>query len=189
MFNVHTHRIPTDSEEQFVLNCNPGAVPLDVKYCSVGLHPWCVDTDWREQVAQLRRDALLPNVVAIGECGLDAMRGIAKSVQIEAFRAQIELSQECRKPLIIHCVRSFDLLFQLHREYSPHESWMVHGFRGKPQLAMQLVGLGIQLSFGLHFNPDTLKMLISSGKSYFLETDDEDVSLREVIEKTRSLSL
>lgn len=104
-------------------------------------------------------------------------------MQIEAFRTQIELSEEYHKPLIIHCVRCFDTLIQLHKKYNPQQQWIVHGFRGKPQLALQLMKHGMQLSFGLNFNPETVKTVIASGASYFLETDDSPVSLQDVMDK------
>lgn len=182
MLNIHTHTIPTDPSERFVLNCDIGGVPSSVACCSVGLHPWQVDEDWKTRIRQLRHDVLLPNVVAIGECGLDALRGGAADLQVEAFSAQIELAEECHKPLIIHCVRCFDTLIQLHKKYNPQELWIVHGFRGKPQLALQLAKLGMRLSFGLNFNPDTLKAIASAGKPYFLETDDSGASLQDVME-------
>ena len=83
--NLHTHHRPSDPAEQFILNCYPGAVPADVERCSVGLHPWHVDAIWQQQLELLRQDLRLPNVVAIGECGLDMVKGPELSLQQAAF--------------------------------------------------------------------------------------------------------
>ena len=163
-----------------MLNCNPGEVPADVAFCSVGLHPWDVAADWPDKVAQLRRDVQLPNVRAIGECGLDALRGCDMSVQTAAFLAQIEVSEAVQKPVLIHCVRSFDRLLRLHKQCRPRQLWIVHGFRGKPALAQQIMAKGMLLSFGHVFNAETLSMVATSSHPFFLETDCDEVGLRSV---------
>lgn len=185
--NLHTHHRPSDSTEQFILNCYPGAVPADVERCSVGLHPWHVDDTWQQQLEHLRQDLLLPNVVAIGECGLDMVKGPELSLQQAAFEAQILLAESHHLPLIIHCVRAFDQLLQLHKKYNPQQLWIVHGFRGKPQLAQQLLARGIRLSFGVRFNPATLELARQSGIPFYRETDDEmGVNLIDIISPTSS---
>jgi len=170
-FNLHTHTIPSDPDADFILNCDPGAVPSGVRRCSVGLHPWKVGDDWQQQIGQIRSDILLPNVEAIGECGLDALRGPSMPLQIQAFSAQILLAQSAGLPLIIHCVRCFDTLLRLHKKYNPQTLWIVHGFRGKPALAQQLLARGIRLSFGLRYNPASLDLARQSGIPYYFETD------------------
>ena len=184
---LHTHHRPSDPAEQFILNCYPGTVPADVARCSVGLHPWLVDSMWQQQLELLRHDLQLPNVVAIGECGLDMVNGPEMSLQQAAFEAQIQLAETRRLPLIIHCVRAFDQLLLLHKKYNPQQLWIVHGFRGKPQLAQQLLARGIRLSFGIHFNPAALELARQSGIPYYRETDDEmGVNLRDFTSPTSS---
>lgn len=163
-----------------MLNCNPGEVRADVQACSVGLHPWDVAADWPDKVDQLRKDALLPNVWAIGECGLDALRGCDMLTQKAAFMAQVEVSEEVGKPVLIHCVRSFDQLLLLHKQCRPRQLWIVHGFRGKPALAQQIMAKGMLLSFGHVFNAETLRMVATSSHPFFLETDYDEIALQSV---------
>lgn len=185
--NLHTHHRPSDPAEQFILNCYPGDVPADVERCSVGLHPWYVNEMWQQQLERLQLDIQLPNVVAIGECGLDMVKGPELSLQLAAFEAQIRLAETHRLPLIIHCVRAFDQLLQLQKKYNPQQLWIVHGFRGKPQLAQQLLACGIRLSFAVHFNPATLELVRQSGIPYYRETDDEmGVTLLDITSPTSS---
>jgi TatD DNase family protein len=72
-------------------------------YAAVGRHP-NVSTGYDAAVtAELRELAAHPRCRAIGETGLDDYRDYApRADQERAFRAQIELAQELRKPLVIH---------------------------------------------------------------------------------------
>jgi TatD DNase family protein len=70
---------------------------------TVGLHPHRAE-QWnarlRDELAELAHD---PQVVAIGECGLDFYRERAPGdVQARAFEGQVELAAETGKALVIH---------------------------------------------------------------------------------------
>ena len=217
MFNFHTHHI---DEVPCLLNVDvqhwqesfPSHVAL-----SVGLHPWNVSAGWQETFSLVRAAALDERVWAIGECGLDKLHGEALSLQMEAFRAHIAIAEEVQKPMIIHCVRAFDELLMLRRELEAsckHESgngggnvrhpqpWVIHGFRGKPEQAKQLMTKGMLLSFGHQYNLETLRFVYASLKgtspsssgsslgegqgsvtSFFLETDDLHLSVRQIYEQ------
>lgn len=177
--------------------------PEQVKL-SVGLHPWKVDADWQEHVASIRVAAQREDVWAIGECGLDKVHGTLLSLQQEAFRAQIAIAEEMRKPMVIHCVRAFDELLALRRE---HEGtcrmrgeapllWVIHGFRGNPHQAKQMMTKGMLLSFGHHYNLETLRFVYvfcqeqageqafqPVNRAFFLETDDLHLSVRQIYEQ------
>lgn len=113
---------------------------------------------------------------AIGECGLDKLRGASMDYQICWFKRQIELSEKVQKPLIIHCVKAWDELLLLHKQVNPRMPWIIHGFRGKPQLAKQLISkTNIFLSFGVNFNTGSL--LITPLSKLFIETDDIEYDL------------
>lgn len=217
MFDFHTYYI---KEESCLLNVDMEnllpSYPKHVKL-SVGLHPWNVSETWQETVASIRKVASRDDVWAIGECGLDKVHGEALSLQMEAFRAHIAIAEEVQKPMIIHCVRAFDELLMLRRELEAsckHESgngggnvrhpqpWVIHGFRGKPEQAKQLMTKGMLLSFGHQYNLATLRFVYASLKgtspsssgsslgegrgsvtSFFLETDDLHLSVRQIYEQ------
>ena len=187
LFDFHTHIPPQRSGTEFMLNVSIGQVPSGISACSVGLHPWDVMPSWREPFEQLRTDAVLPNVWAIGECGLDALRGGEMPLQIEAFRAQVRLADMVGKPVLVHCVRAFEVLLRLHKEWRPQQPWIVHGFRGKPALAQQIMAKGMLLSFGHVFQAETLKMVATSEIPFYLETDCAEVSIREVYRLAESV--
>ena len=64
--------------------------------------------------------------------------------------------------------------------------WLVHGFRGKPDLAQQLVSKGMYLSFWFDFvmRPEAIPLLKSVPKErIFLETDGADIDIRDIYNK------
>lgn len=181
-FDFHTHS-DHSSADVAILNCYPSAFltdrPDSDKVVSVGLHPWHVASDFRAHMASLASVLQLPQVVAVGECGLDKLCDSDFALQNEAFDMQMRMAAVVGKPVIVHCVKAYDELFALmSRLQSLPPAVVVHGFRGKPQLARQLVSHGCILSFGPKFNADTLLALASS--PFLIETDDSGVDVREV---------
>lgn len=192
MFNFHTH---IKDSCDCLLNLSPDDVREGGEVCSVGLHPWDVAEDWREKAALLRSKAQYNNVWAIGECGLDKLRGGAMASQMEAFRAQVIMAEELKKPVVIHCVKAFDELLMIRKELADTcrrngvepQKWILHGFRGKPEQAKQMMAKGILLSFGHQYNIESLRAAYEAASisacPFFLETDDLRLSVRQIYEQ------
>jgi len=72
--------------------------------CStVGVHPHNARTFDRQTQGELRALARSPEVVAIGECGLDYDRDFSpREAQRAAFEAQLELAATLEKPVFLH---------------------------------------------------------------------------------------
>ena len=90
--------------------------------CSAGLHP----NDGEEgsfDVDRLRQLCQQPEVIAVGETGLDYYRTSEpyRPNQRDNFRQQIRLARECGKPLIIHTRSAVDDTLQILREEKAHE--------------------------------------------------------------------
>ena len=131
---------------------------------------------------EVRRLASLPFVVAIGETGLDKNTVNDQddlSIQKEIFTEHILISEEVKKPLIIHCVKAWDELLHIRKTTKPLMPWIIHGFRGNAILATQLLNAGLYLSFGINHNIEALKAAWDKGR-LFTETDNTDVDIREV---------
>lgn len=150
---------------------------------SIGIHPWYIDGfHWRNQWNSLVEWSSKENVVAIGECGLDALCETPFSLQQEVFAEQISLAEKLQKPLVIHCVRAWDeVLMQLGKQ--PLSIPIIfHGFNKKASLASRLTGKGYYLSFGKWIkNPaaqDVLKAI--PPEKILLETDDTDITIETI---------
>lgn len=142
---------------------------------SVGIHPWHASENRIELLDELATD---PRVVAIGETGFDTLRGPSAEIQTKVFRHQALLAERLEKPLIIHCVKAWDALLAQQRLLRPETPWIIHGFRGNPQLCRQLLSRGLKISLGYHFNPLTAAIIPT--ESIFIETDDTPVDISEV---------
>jgi TatD DNase family protein len=72
-------------------------------YATAGVHPHHATDLSEEQVAPLRELLREPEVLAVGECGLDYYRNFSPyAAQRVAFARQLELALECAKPLFLH---------------------------------------------------------------------------------------
>jgi len=75
----------------------------DRLFATAGVHPHYAKELTDELLAELGQLATLPQVVAVGECGLDYFRDRApRAVQQKAFHRQLELAARVRKPVFLH---------------------------------------------------------------------------------------
>ncbi|WP_279051684.1 3'-5' ssDNA/RNA exonuclease TatD [Cedecea davisae] len=80
------------------------AQQYDNCWSTAGVHPHDA-SQWQDSTAEsLRRLAAAPQVVAIGECGLDFNRNFSTPAEQErAFTAQLALAAELMMPVFLHC--------------------------------------------------------------------------------------
>ena len=97
-YDIHTHHLPVHPEDAAIVN---SLVPtFDVEtglFRSVGIHPGIYIT-WKNSLAELKRQVSFPDVVAIGETGLDKGAEAPLDCQREIFR---------RRPLLPKMPASF----------------------------------------------------------------------------------
>jgi TatD DNase family protein len=75
----------------------------NVLYSTAGVHPHNARLFDRHTKGELRNLARCPEVVAVGECGLDYDRDFSpRPEQRSAFEAQLELAAELGKPVFLH---------------------------------------------------------------------------------------
>jgi len=73
-------------------------------WSTAGVHPHDSSRWTRETEQRVRMLAQAPEVVAIGECGLDFNRNFSTPQEQEAaFSAQLALAAECGMPVFLHC--------------------------------------------------------------------------------------
>ncbi len=179
MIDLHTHH---RGRSRAIINLAPGEWPEAGYSYSAGVHPWetasLSSTEVTARLAEVERLAALPEVVAVGEAGLDRLRGATLAGQTDVLVRQIELSERAGKPLILHVVKAFAEIMALRRRMKPAQPWIIHGFRGKPQLARQLLHGGFSLSLGERFNPDTAAVIPPD--RLFAETDESLLPIEEI---------
>jgi TatD DNase family protein len=152
-----------------------------------GIHPWYLDeSNHNKLIASVIKLTADPAVIAVGECGYDKLKGPPMELQRKTFEEQIIISEEIRKPLVIHCVRAWDELLASYKKIKPGMPWLIHGFRGKPELAIQLISKGMYLSFWFDFivRPEAAGLIRQlPGDRIFLETDGANVNIADIYNK------
>lgn len=185
--DIHSHN--NEIDENKIINLNYYDDVPNTGYYSIGIHPWQTSdmgiNDIDSAIKILEEKAKKDNVAAIGECGIDKMRGGSEEIQKYAFERQIELSEKLCKPLIIHAVRSYDIILSIKKEINPGQQWIIHGFRGKPELAKQLLSKNIGLSYGEKFNKESVE--VTPKTLLFSETDQSILDI-ETIRKRLSIT-
>lgn len=184
--DIHTHH-PTAADGVLAIqSVRFGEIPEpDVSHYSVGLHPWYLEGISRENALMwLQEQAERPEVLAIGEAGLDKLTGAAWDVQMQAFEWCIEVSEQVGKPLIVHCVRAYEEVLAVKKRLQPKQPWMIHGFRKNLSVAKRLLDAGCMLSYGAALLQTQAALheafMHTPDGSFFLETDDQHVDIRQI---------
>ncbi|WP_052891195.1 TatD family hydrolase [Thermogemmatispora carboxidivorans] len=118
-------------------------------FAAVGVHPHEA-TSYNEEVeAQLRSLAPAPEVVAIGEFGLDYFRMLSpRDVQRAVFCAHLELARSCDLPCIIHVRDAHEDVIELLRAHGRGLRGVFHCFSGDVAQAEECLSFeGFMLSF------------------------------------------
>ncbi len=178
--DVHTHRRPGSDQVESILNNMVDAETedlIDDLPCSVGVHPRSIDEEVDDTLLFARDLAHAESVIAIGECGLDRSLPIPWSDQMRVFEDQISMSEILCKPLIIHCVRSHADVISLHKDLSPVQPWLLHGFNKGGDTLERVVEAGLYVSFGaaiMHNDSPAAEAIRAVPEDRFLlETDDQ----------------
>lgn len=89
-------------------------------FATAGLHPHHA-SEWTEDLRAGFHDlALQPQVVSLGECGLDYFRDLSpRADQKHAFIAQLELAVALKKPLFLHQRDAHADFLPILREFRP----------------------------------------------------------------------
>ncbi|GAE66171.1 TatD DNase family protein [Chryseobacterium indologenes] len=183
-FDFHHHK---NYVRDGIYNLNIGEIPPDIPY-SIGIHPNDIDIRHKEQQVDWLRTTMFENCFAIGECGLDSLVPIDQKIQEDFFLQQIKISNEVKKPLIIHCVRKFYEVISFKKK--AEQAMVIHGFNKKRQIAEDLLAHNFYLSFGkaVLYNLSLQDILKNTPtEKIFLETDNEDFKIEELYRKVSEL--
>ncbi|MCM1021815.1 MAG: TatD family hydrolase [Muribaculum sp.] len=174
LFNSHTHNL---NSPDALINVEPPFTPLPDRYYSLGIHPWNAATTPQSLISQLDTQARLPQVKAIGETGIDANYPNVEMQKV-LLRAHINLSEELGKPLVLHIVKAYNTIIELKKQIRPEQQWIIHGFRGKAELAQQLLDHGFFISLGEYFNEQAATIIPAD--RLLIETDTSSVNLQQI---------
>jgi TatD DNase family protein len=87
-------------------------------FATAGIHPHHATELDEERLAEIESLARQPEVVAVGECGLDYFRDFSpRAVQQRAFHQQLELAARVGKPVFLHERDAHDDFVSIVREH------------------------------------------------------------------------
>ena len=129
-------------------NASALSLRYDYIYAAAGSHPDVADEVNEEVLEEYR--ALCrqnPKIRAIGEIGLDYhYEDIPRQLQLQAFRAQMELARELKLPAIVHERDAHEDGMKVVEEF-PEVTGVFHCYSGSLEMAKWLVSRGWYIGF------------------------------------------
>jgi TatD DNase family protein len=118
-------------------------------YAAVAVHPHDAKTVTSDTLAELKKLAANPKVVAVGETGLDYHYDHSlREDQRRVFTKHLEIAAELNLPVIIHCRKAFDDTMDILRNHGSAVGKIVfHCFSGSAEQAKIVLDKGFYISF------------------------------------------
>lgn len=115
--------------------------------CTAGMHPHHAAELNDGALGELAGMASQPEVVAVGECGLDYFRNFSPpDAQRAAFQKQLELATRVRKPVFLHQRDAHADFLAILRDYGPRlTGGVAHCFTAGIEEARAYLDLGLYL--------------------------------------------
>ena len=104
--DIHTHSHSSDHTGDVIqiINLFPEQLIPQLAaqfFYSLGWHPWYLKKENNDVFLEIVfKGGLRPEVLAIGECGLDRLSEVAFDLQIEVFKQQALIAEKVQKPLL-----------------------------------------------------------------------------------------
>jgi TatD DNase family protein len=119
-------------------------------FAGVGVHPMDLTGPIDDEAETSLRDLATSTdkVVVMSEIGLDFMKGMPdRSVQYQAYRAQIGLARELRLPVVFHSREAHEATLEVLREERAYEvGGAMHYFQADRETALKAIDLGFYIS-------------------------------------------
>ena len=165
-----------------IAGVSPDTFSEQVRFClkndfdfSLGIHPWFMNDESSLLLERLRSGLRCYEPRALGECGLDKVRGAPWNKQEELFEAQLYCAQEFDLPVVIHSVRAHHHVLNHLKRMDLKRKGVVHGFYGNTQQALGFIELGYKIGIGL---------LICHERSKKLRKVVQDIPLESIVLET-----
>ncbi len=120
---------------------------------AVGVSPAEVTTPGADWVKTLEDSLKLPNVVALGETGLDYDKEYGtKKTQIELFIAQLELAKKHQVPVVIHNRKAGNDIFDILKGRMPDKGAVFHCYSEDAEYAKRCLAANMNVYFSFAGN-------------------------------------
>lgn len=117
-----------------------------------GLHPWQVPKRSPNWLQTLRQFLEKNPKASIGECGLDRWKKpFDLADQIDCLQAQLDLANELKRSLTIHCLKAWGPLLELLQKQPQLPPFLLHAYSGSIEMIEPFSHLGAYFSFNGYF--------------------------------------
>ena len=151
-------------------------------YPALGLHPIYLEQHGNDAVQWLEQQlAITPEVIAIGEIGLDFfVAELDRQRQQALFEAQLSIARDANLPVILHIRKAHDQVLATLRRLRV-KGGIAHAFSGSLDQARHFIELGFKLGFGGTMTYDGANKIQRLARelpleAIVLETDAPDMS-------------
>jgi TatD DNase family protein len=119
----------------------------DTLFATAGVHPHHAAQLAAADLPLLRELLTRPQVVAVGECGLDYYRDLSpRAAQLCAFEWQLQLAAESGKPVFLHQRGAHQDFLAVLREHRPRiKAAVAHCFTAGPSELEDYLALGLSI--------------------------------------------
>lgn len=176
--DFHTHHLPAPG----VMALLSGDAPVSGCFNSLQYHPWHLP----ETFSPPDDIAKLAGFHALGEVGLDKLRGPDLRIQQEFLRYFFTVAQDMNKPVVLHIVKCYQELFELIKPF--RLKLLLHGFCGSRELLQELWKRDITVSFSskILYRQDLLAQLSHPAGSFGFESDDDQATdIRNILTRSQ----
>jgi TatD DNase family protein len=160
-------------------------------FIGIGVHPHWIQKDvmandvvnyLSQMHEQLHNNIHPKKCVAVGECGLDSFIETPMDLQQQVLDVHLQLAQTAELPLIIHCRKAHNELFEQLKNHNLPTGGVIHAFSGSYELAARYWSLGFRLGIGGTVTYERAKKTREAVKqlpleAILLETDAPDMPL------------
>lgn len=149
-------------------------------FTATGVHPHDASAYADVQTEDVVKNTLFPEVVAIGECGLDYFYDFSpRDVQIKIFRKMIAAAQESGLPLIVHTREAQDDTAEILHDAFRHKAFKgeIHCYSSGWKIAAAALEIGFYIS---------ASGIITFHKSEQLREDFSKVPVERLLAETDS---
>lgn len=185
IIDIHSHN--RNDNYLTIVNKSDSNV-LESDCFSLGIHPWN-SSKIEDNFLNFENEISLIKCLAIGEIGLDKLKGPTIDVQKKVFLKQIEISEKYELPIILHCVKSWNEISEIKKLLNPIQSWIYHGFN-KVGIINEVLKSDIYISIGSSiFTNIKLQKIVNliPNDKLFLETDDSNLDIFEIYKKVSEI--
>ena len=185
LIDIHSHI--RDDNYLTIVNKSDSNV-LESDCFSFGIHPWNA-SEIEDNFLNFENEITSKKCLAIGEIGLDKLKGPSIEIQKKTFLKQIEISEKYELPIIIHCVKSWNEIFEIKKSLNPKQTWIFHGFN-KVGILNEVLKSDVYISIGssilTNIKLQEIVNLIPNNR-LFLETDDSNLDIFEIYKKVSEI--